>query len=140
MEDALLKATGEVRLAKLLINEISGVDDPANELNGWAVQKSKDGKVDPDFAARAETFEKAVESVVNDRVAVAVETLTKSYNEILEAALNRIEALESRSATRKSIEGQETPEDGAVQKSTKDQIGDRLMAMGRTTAGFPAGR
>ena len=32
---------------------------------------------------------------------------TKVYNEVLEATLNRVEALESRSATRKSLEGQD---------------------------------
>jgi hypothetical protein len=40
------------RLDKLSIEEISGVDAPANDLRGWIVQKAKD---DPDFIDRFET-------------------------------------------------------------------------------------
>ena len=55
----------QVRLDKLLISEVSGVDDPANMLPGWMVTKSADGN-GPDLllvlADEMETLTKASDS------------------------------------------------------------------------------
>jgi hypothetical protein len=132
--------TGTTKLESLLIKEISGVSDPANESPGWAVCKARIIKAAPESAPDLEHFEKAIKLIVREEnaeaVAKAIEAVTKTYSEVLEAALNRIEALETRSATRKSLEGQDSdPGTAPVVKSATEQLGDHLFQMGRATVG-----
>ncbi|MDP9302937.1 MAG: hypothetical protein M3O92_00315 [Actinomycetota bacterium] len=121
------------KLEKLLIQEVSAVDDPANAAPGWAVLKSRgaaDVSVDDLRKAVNETIARAVALAVVDDVAKA----TAAYNEIFETVLNRLEAVEDRlaGAARKSIEGQD---ELLVIKAEDNSIGSLLRGMGRGTLG-----
>lgn len=180
-----------VKLEKLLIAEVSGVDDPANEIPGFMVRKAT-VEVTPegdDVAAAAEAVEsteaislvgkiknllqlpvgkedlnmdkaelqeilaetitpiaaqvtalsKSVEELANTEApavveatvvdegdpALTVEDVAKGIEagiepilEILEKALDRIEAVEKRLTGRQSVDGQESNDSGDVEKNT----------------------
>ena len=102
------------KLEKLLLSEVSAVDDPANEAPGFAVLKAKGGDA---MAAEVEAMiERRVADLLvtkaegyREGMAKTVQAVMEPYTEVIAALVDRIENLESFAASgaRKSLEGQE---------------------------------
>jgi hypothetical protein len=124
------------RLESLILKEISGVDDPANESPGFAVFKSKGGDGDAFVTALAKAVEAAIDEatdVAAEDVAKAMSEALRPYTAVADALLKRIESVEKllASSARKSLDGQdETP----VIAGDKATVGDAfaLVAKGAT--------
>ncbi len=97
------------RLEKLVLNEISGVDDPANAAPGFAIFKSAATNV-------ARELDGEVRKLVDEATSTSAEDIAKGFDaalapviEVCKALLTRIETLEHNAtvAARKSLDGQE---------------------------------
>lgn len=202
--------TAGVKLEKLFIAEVSGVDDPANELPGWMVAKSAglsdaelEGSADDETATSivekiknlilgkeidvtkdevaevfdaksdelvekiAERLSKSVEPATSEATteaaapaaeaapaapaaevvdepaapALSAEDIAKAFEEaqaplleILDKVLDRVEALEKGTATRKSLTGQEdnhedAPEEPTVQDAIKAALSGQKVTL-----------
>jgi hypothetical protein len=103
---------GLTRLEKLVLAEVSAVDAPANESDGWAVLKSRSAAHDRVASELTAELRKLVDEQIGGTaadIAAQLDLAVQPFLEVAKALLSRIEALETLSASsaRKSIEGQD---------------------------------
>lgn len=134
---------GNTRLTKLRVQEISGVDDPANELPGWLVVKSKE--IDHDLRG----FEKAIgdlfESLDSPEAELyfkdAPESVLKARDEMLKHLADDVEEVDEPEGGVFDIEkaGAYDDPDGETEpgKSGDGEIPDKHEVPGNTGSEEP---
>jgi len=103
------------KLAKLLINEVSGVDDPANEIPGWMVAKSATALAAP-ADAPSEAAPTAWEKIRNSIFATRKDDIDMTSEELTAALDERDNALVEKFAD--VVKAAVAPAEGAPEVET----------------------